>query len=166
MKFIKRLLAFVKFAVIGVIWSYIYLCCTVFLFKSAWDFNYLSRTSWSIISTFWQEGGKIKSGSDYLFIICLLLLIPLWLWGWKKLCRINWVQVIMMPISWNESRKAQKYLKSMSRIKLHNIGASVGAEIKKDFENKLKKQQEDIENSPKASQAIRSQIKSRLADKQ
>ena len=162
MKFLKKILAFIKLAIIGVVWSYAYLCGTVLLFKSVWDFNYLSASNWRVISAFWNEGGRIRSGSDYLFVICLLLLIPLWLWGWRKLYKMSWVQLFILPVTWYQKLEAKNYLKSISRIKINNIGISVGDEIKQDFENKLKQQQSEIENSPKVSQNIRTQINNRL----
>jgi len=165
MKFFKKLWSFIKFCFIGILWSYIYLHITLFIFKTIWDFNYLSRNNWRIISTFWQEGGKIVAGKDYLFIFCLILLIPLWIWGWKKLNHTNFLQVLVKPVEWLQARSAKNYLKEMSRIKLHNIGASVGAEIKQNFENELKKQQNQIENAPKASQSIRHHIKEKLNNK-
>lgn len=162
MKFFKKLMAFLKWAIVGVIWSYFYLLMTMILFKSVWGFNYMSRRSWNVISTFWEQGGRIKSGNDYLFVICLLLLIPLWIWGWKKLYKTNYVALLLIPVLWYQNRSAKKYMKSMSRIKIHNIGISIGDDVKQDFEDKLKRQQTEIEKSPKASQAIRSGVKNRL----
>ena len=163
MKIFKKLLAFLKWAIVGIVWSYIYILATTLLFKSVWGFNYLSRNSWNIISTFWQQGGRIKSGSDYLFILCLLLLIPLWIWGWRKLYKTNFMAVLLIPLTWYQNRSATRYMKSMSRIKLHNIGISIGDDVKQDFENKLKQQQTQIQNSPKASQKIRSELKNKLS---
>lgn len=166
MKFLKKLLIFWKLFIVGVIWSYVYLCGTTLLFKSIWGFNYLSRSNWRIISGFWKSGGTIRSGSDYMFIICLILLIPLWLWGWRKLYKANFINLLLIPVNWYQRRSADNYMKSMSRVKLHNIGISIGADIKQDFENKLQKQKTDIENAPKASQNIRSQLKNRLTEQQ
>ena len=56
-------------------------------------------------------------------------------------------------------------MKSMSRIKIHNIGISIGDDVKQDFENKLKRQQTEIEKAPKASQRIRSGLKNKLKNK-
>lgn len=165
MKFFKKLLAFLKWAIVGIIWTYIYLFITMVLFKSTWGFNYMSRSSWGVISTFWEQGGRIKSGSDYLFVICLILLIPLWIWGWKKLYKANYVAILLVPLLWYQNRSANKYMKSMSRIKIHNIGISIGDDVKQDFENKLKRQQTEIEKAPKASQRIRSGLKNKLKNK-
>lgn len=165
MKFLKKLMAFVKWLIVGVVWSYIYLLGTWFLFKYVWGFNYLSRSSWHVISRYWNEGGRIKTGSDYMFVLCLIMLIPLWLWGWKKLNRTNFVNVILQPFLWVQKRNAEKYMENMSRVKIHNIGISVGDEIKQDFENKIKKQQLEIENSPKSSKNIRNNLKNKLSNK-
>lgn len=162
MKFLKKLLAFIKWITIGVVWSYVYLYGTLLLFKSLWGFNYLSRSSWGVISSFWEQGGKIRTGSDYLFVICIILIIPLWIWGWRKLYKANILALLLAPILWYQKRKADKYIKGMSRIKIHNIGISVGDDIKQDFENKLKQQKEEIEKSPKAVSSIRSDLTNKL----
>ena len=162
MKLFKKLLKLGKILLVGIIWSYVYIQSTLFLFKSVWSFNYLSRAHWKVINTYWNEGGKIITGKDYLFVLCLLLLIPLWLWGWKRLCRTNFLALFLSPITWHQKREADKYLKSMSRIKIHNIGVSTGDDVKQDFENKLKKQQAEIEKTSKTSQTLRSQIKDKL----
>ena len=136
MKLFKKFLALCKCLIVGTIWTYTYLYITLTIFKSAWNFNYLSPQSWSIISTFWNEGGRINTSGDYLFLFSLIILIPLWIWGWIKLYRTNFINVLFLPIAWYQNKKANTYLKEMSRIKLHNIGASIGAEAKQDFENK------------------------------
>lgn len=161
MTLIKNLLALWKFLFVGAVWTYIYLCLTLLLFKSVWGFNYLSPTGWKVLSTFWNEGGKIRTGSDYMFVLCLILLVPLWLWGWRKLHK-NFLNLLMWPVTFYQKRSADKYMKSMSRIKLHNIGVSIGDDVKKDFENRLKQQKMKIENSPRASQSIRKNLKDKL----
>ena len=162
MKLFKKLLKLGKILLVGIIWSYVYISSTLFLFKSVWSFNYLSRTHWKVIKTYWNEGGKIITGKDYLFVLCLLLLLPLWLWGWKRLSRTNFLAILLSPITWHQKREADKYLKSMSHIKIHNIGVSTGEDIKQDFEDKLKKQQAEIESASKTSENIRSTIKDKL----
>ena len=165
MKFLKKLLALTKWLIVGIAWSYIYLLITWFIFKYFWGFNYLSRSNWRVIARYWDEGGRIKNGSDYAFVFCLIILIPLWIWGWKKLNKTNFVTILLQPFLWIQKRNAEKYMKNMSRIKIHNIGISVGEEIKQDFENKIKKQQTEIENDPKASNNIRNNLKNKLSHK-
>lgn len=165
MKFLKKLLAFIKWLIVGIIWSYIYIVCTWLFFKSIWGFNYLSYSNWQIITRYWNEGGRIKTGKDYLFILCLAIFIPLWIWGWKKLNKTNIINILFQPFLWLQKRQAEKYMKNMSHIKIHNIGISIGDEIKQDFENKLKKQQSDITNSPKTSSSIRNNLTNKLSNK-
>jgi hypothetical protein len=163
MKFLKKLFAFSRWLLIGALWSYVYLLSTLLLFKSVWGFNYLSQSSWNLISKFWSAGGKIYSTSDYLFVLCLILLIPVWIWGWKKLYKTSFIGILLSPILWYQKREANNTLKKMSRNKILNIGVSVGDDIKKDFENKLKKQQSDVEKSQNASKSIRNNLKNKLS---
>ena len=165
MKFLKKISKFIKWILIGAIWSYVYLLSTLLLFKKAWGFNYLSRSSWNIISDFWSAGGRIKTGKDYLFIICLILLVPLWLWGWKKLNKINMLSLFLAPVLWYQNKKANAYMDGMSRIKIRNIGLSNGNNIKENFEKKLQQQQEEIKKSSKTSKNIRNNLKTKLTNK-
>lgn len=163
MKALKKILKFLKLITVGVIWSYIYLYGSLLLFKSVWGFNYLSRSSWRLISDFWQSGGKIYSISDYIFVICLILFIPIWIYGWKKLYKTNFVALLISPILWFQNKSANKYLKKLNRIKILNIGISTSDEIIQDFENKLKKQKSAIENTPIASNNLRNNLKNKLS---
>ena len=164
MKTLKKILKFLKWITVGAIWSYIYLYSSLLLFKSVWGFNYLSRSSWHLISDFWQSGGKIYSVSDYIFVICLILFIPVWIYGWKKLYKTNFVALIVSPVLWYQNKSANKYLKKLNRIKILNIGISTSDEIVQDFENKLKKQKSTIENTPIASNKLRNNLKNKLSE--
>lgn len=163
-KFFRRLFSFIRFMIIGSAWTYIYAYITTLLFRSIWNFNYLSAGSWKIIGNFWQQGGAIKKASDYLFIIALLLLVPLWYKGLKKLLKANFVEILFLPVRYFNKRAADKYIGKISRQKIRNIGLSMGADAKQQFENKLKSSQKKIEDSPKVSQNIRGQIKQKLSE--
>jgi hypothetical protein len=162
MRFFKKLFKFLKWIITGAVWTYIYLSGTLILFRSVWGFNYLSQKSWQILSSYWNSGGSISTGKDYLLVLCLIVLIPLWIWGWKKLYKANYVALLLAPLLWYQKREADNSLKAMSRTKIHNIGISIGDDIKQDFENKLQKRQAAATNAPKASQNIRLQLKDKL----
>lgn len=162
MSFFKKLLKLLKFIITGAVWTYIYICGTLMLFKHIWGFNYLSSKSWHVLSTYWNNGGAINTVKDFLLLLCLILLIPLWIKGWRKLYRLNYASFLLSPILWYQKKEADNSLRSMSRIKIRNIGSSIGDDIKQDFENKLKKRQAAVSNEAKSSQNIRLQLKDKL----
>ena len=162
MNIIKKILKLFKWLITGALWSYVYFLCTVSLFVSIWNFNYLSSSSWQVITEYWQKGGVIKTGTDFLFLFALILLIPLWIWGWRKLYQMNILNLFLVPLNWYQKRSADSYMKSMSRIKIHNIGVSLEDDAKQDFDSKIKSREQAIKSDTKASESIRSQIKNKL----
>ena len=164
MSSVKKFFKYLRIIIIGALWTCIYVLCTVSLFISIWGFNYLSAKDWRIISAFWNRGGTIKSGGDYLFLLCLILLVPLWIWGWKKLYRIDFINLLLVPLNWYQKRAADQYMKSMSKIKIHNIGVSIENSAKEEFDSKIKSREQAIQSEAKAAESIRAQIKNKLSD--
>lgn len=74
-----------KFIIVGIVWSYVFIYASVLLTIKLWNFNYLSVSDWGIIDTYWEQGGAIRQPKDYVFFFTLLALIPVWLLGWRYL---------------------------------------------------------------------------------
>lgn len=125
LKFITKSL---KTIIIGILWSYIYLYVINAILIYIWNFSTFSANSWKMLNIFWESGGIIKTGKDYLLITTLLLLIPLWLYGWKKMLKINFLHFFLAPINAYNNYKIRKYGDSGSRIILHNMGTTVKTE--------------------------------------
>ena len=121
---LKKFTKFLKFIVITVIWSAFYIILSSRFMISIWHFDYLSTNNWNVISTFWNTGGSIKGGMDYLFILSLILILPLWYLGLKYFYHINYLNILLFPFVWNNKRMIRKYSENNSRIVLKNIGTS------------------------------------------
>lgn len=117
-----------KASVVGIIWSYIYIFATELLLYYLWNFDYLSPQDWNTINTFWEHGGVIKTWKDYLFILSLLVVIPLWFWGWKYLYRQNYLEILLWPLNAYNRHIINRYGSESKRILLKNIGTSVKVE--------------------------------------
>ena len=162
----KKVLKISKFILIGAVWTYIYLYASLFLMTSAWNFNYLSASDWNIISAYWEQGGSIKQFKDYCFFITLLLIIPVWIMGWKYLYHRNFVAILLAPILWYNNKKLAKYGQAASRIVLKNMGTT-GKKIDpyEFIVNKLKTIKDDMEKKEKTSEVLRESLKERFEDK-
>ena len=117
-----------KASVVGIIWSYIYIFATELLLYYLWNFDYLSPQDWRTINTFWEHGEVIKTWKDYLFILSLLVVIPLWFWGWKYLYRQNYLEILLWPLNAYNRHIINRYGSESKRILLKNIGNSVKVE--------------------------------------
>lgn len=121
---LKKLLRLIRNLIIGTIWSYLYLLIANTVLIHFWNFSTLSHNSWRLLKIFWERGGTIKTGRDYLLLFCLALLIPLWLWGWRKLVKIRYLNFLLAPIRMYNDRIIRKYGASSKRIVLKNLGRS------------------------------------------
>ena len=48
---------------------------------------------------YWNSGGVIKTASDVILIISLILLPFLWLWGYRKSLRVRYLQLLLKPVN-------------------------------------------------------------------
>ena len=121
---IKKIFKFLKALVVGSVWTVIFVYIAENIMIYLWNFDILNTRDWQIINSFWESGGKIKAGKDYIFIIMLLALIPLWFWGWKYFYRVDFIKVLLFPITWYNNRMIKKYGESTKRIVLKNMGTT------------------------------------------
>lgn len=121
---LKKLLRLLKLLIIAALWTWIYVLSADWLMIKAWNFNFLSANDWRTINIFWQNGGIIKESKDYLFLGTLLLIVPLWYWVLRLLCRINWLNLLLAPFIWYNNYIIRKYGADSKRIILKNLGKS------------------------------------------
>ena len=94
---IKKLLKLIRFFVVGIVWSYIFIALAGLSFIYFWNFNIFSASSWQKIDYFWQAGGIIKTYKDYWFLFSLFFLPILWIITWRKVNAFNFLNVIIYP---------------------------------------------------------------------
>lgn len=121
---LKFIFKFIRTFSIGLIWSYLYLLISNTILIYFWNFNVLSSNSWKLVKSFWERGGTIHTGIDYMLLSLLILLIPLWIWGWKRLCKFSYLNILFWPIQAYNNHIIRKYGGSSSRIILRNMGRS------------------------------------------
>lgn len=159
----KKLLKFLKFSLVGIIWSYFFIYASVIFTIQLWNFNYLSLSDWSIISSYWQQGGIIRQPKDYGFFFTLLALIPLWLFGWRYFYKKSFIAVLLAPIVWYNNKMITKYGSNSSRIILKNLGStSKKLDPKELIENKLKRVKHTMEEQEKTADTLREQLREKI----
>lgn len=147
----KKFTKMLKVLVVGSIWT----CFFVFLANLAmvklWSFSIISLNDWRIIGNFWDGGGKIKTGRDFLFLFSLLLIIPLWLWGWVRAMKLNYLELLLAPLEKYNSWVISKYGED-SRVVLKNLGTTIKKESAEDIlAQRLKEKEEEIDQEKETS---------------
>ena len=83
-----------------------------------WNFNLFSAHSWKTIGYFWEAGGVIKKAKDYLFLFMLLCVPWFWIWGWRLLTRVNYLNILLFPVNaYNRYIILKSSQKSIEEIK-------------------------------------------------
>lgn len=136
----KKLSKLFKLIIVGLLWTYILLCGAEWAMMKLWRFDILDFKSLQIIADWWNHGGTIKTGRDFLFLASIILVVIIWLWGWKRAYLINFKNVIIAPFEWLNRQMLKKYSQG-ERIVIKNIGLK---EEKQSEEDIIKEQLKDI----------------------
>lgn len=158
----KSIFRFIRFVIIGFAWSYLFIFCANFLMYGLWNFNILSARSWQTITAFWQSGGVIKTGKDYIFLIMLFSLPIIWIFGWRYFNRISYKDILLWPINAYNRRIIRKYGHDSSRIVLKNMKSSqkMIEDIKNELESIKPEKAKEVQNiRQQINQVISSEIK-------
>ena len=149
-----KILRFLRNTLIFIGWTYFFIAFSNALIDLIWRFDFLSQKSWNILSTFWNNGGILKTTSDVLLITSLFLLPILWFVGFILVKRFNYLKIFLFPFNLLCSPFRKNFSAEPKRIVLKNLKSSqqTTEDIKAEIEAAAKpKKSQEAEN-------IRSQI--------
>lgn len=146
-----------KITLVGIIWSYIFIYCSNVLFSYLWGFNLLSPQSWKKIADYWNQGGAIREGKDYVFLLMIFLLVPFWIIGWKKLYRIDYIRIVISPFTLYNHFVINRCCRNGGRIALKNVGKTKKVKLE------IKERKEAVKPHPEQdADRIRQAVKNKL----
>lgn len=121
---LRKIFRLIRNLLIGALWTYVFLFLISMTFLLIWNFNFFSARSWQTITAFWQAGGTIKTGSDYVFLLALISVPFIWIWGLGRLIRVNYLNILLWPVMAYNRRIINKYGHESCRIILKNLKSS------------------------------------------
>lgn len=153
----KKLLRLIRNLLVLFGWTCIFSVISNTLITLVWNFNFLSVHSWQILSTFWNQGGVIKTSSDILLVSSLILLPFLWLIGFILALKLNYISIFLSPFGFFSRLFGGKDVGS-ERIVIKNLksGRQVVEEIKAEIESLKPEKSKEAGN-------IRSEITKKLS---
>lgn len=157
---LKKLLKLIRLFVIAIVWTYCYLLISNTILIYFWNFSTLSPNSWQLLKVFWEKGGIIKTGQDYLLLFSLLMLTPLWFWGFIRLLKLKYFDILFAPIRIYNDRIIRKYGADSKRFVLKNMGRSKLLKDEIDIKSQSKTQVKTDEEVNKIRIAISEKINS------
>ena len=120
----KKLGHYFRLLLVLIGWTSLYLWVVNLVMIYFWHFNIFEKRYWLVINDFWNAGGVIDQFSEYMFLLMLILIIPLWILGFKKASHISYTRLIFFPIFWYNDYISKKYASAPEHIVLKNIGSS------------------------------------------
>ena len=120
----KKIYKIFRTFLIGAVWTYFFLTVANYIMFSLWNFNFMSARSWQVLNKFFETDWALKTKADYFFLLMLFILPFLWVWGWIKVLKINYLNILLYPINAYNRYIINKYGHDSSRIVLKNIKSS------------------------------------------
>ena len=117
----RIILKLIKIFTIGIIWTYIFAISSNAIMIILWNFSIFSASDWHKINAFWTSGGIIKDTKDYFFLFSIVCLLPLWLYLYTKLCKLNYLNILIFPIIIYNKIIINRYGNDSKRIILKNM---------------------------------------------
>lgn len=118
----KIIFAISRFFFIFFIWTIGYFFWLQRLMLNMWGFNPLAKMHWNYIWREWQRGWVIQSTREWLFIIAIFAMIPVWLTGCAILSTVPWMKwfklILIFPVRLIRSRMKKKLEKNAARPKV------------------------------------------------
>lgn len=87
----KRVLNYIRVLLTGGVWGFVYFWIFVPIISRFFSFEFLSLQAWQdkwhdFIDYKWL----VNTGFDFALLMAMALWIPMWVFGWWLLCKINW----------------------------------------------------------------------------
>ena len=120
----KKIYKIFRTFLIGVVWTYLFLVVANYIIFQLWNFNFMSARSWQILNNFFDTDWALKTKADYIFLLMLFALPFLWVLGWIKALKIDYLSILLYPINAYNHYIINKYGHDSSRIVLKNIKSS------------------------------------------
>lgn len=80
---------------VGAVWSLIILGWWFPTFmKINWNFNPYSKQNWAYIKEEFQNGWVLNSASDWFWLLSMILILPIWIIGWRLCLRVEWKKML------------------------------------------------------------------------
>lgn len=157
---IKKILKFFKFFVVGVVWTPAFLYLARWLMIWIWQFDIFYKKQWVVMAGFWNNNGVIIGFSDYMLFTALLVLILLWILGWRFFYKADYLKILMIPVNYIANYEIKKYEKEDKHVTFKNIAIAEKMTIEDVIQERIQKEK-DKEHIKEADQ-LRKKISEKI----
>ena len=141
---IKKLGRLIKFVLLSFVWTIVFLNISRLLIYYIWKFNVLNPKQWNMIGQYWNNHGVISGFSDISFFIVLILSIVIWIWGIRKVNKINYFKLFIKPLEYIANREIKKYENVDTHVVIKNISVGEKLTIEDVIKDRIKKEKASV----------------------
>ncbi len=156
---LKKISKLTKCLFVGAMWTSAFLYIARLLMIYIWKFDIFYAKQWSVVKGFWNNNGVIEGAADYTFFLSLLLIAVIWMVGWVKLYRLDYVKLLLAPLNYFANRNIKKYEEADTHVVIKNIKVGEKITVEDIIQDRIK--QEKTENV-KESDAIRRSLSEKI----
>lgn len=141
---IKKIGRLIKFVLLSLIWTIVFLNVSRLLIYYIWKFNILNTKQWSMIVQYWNNNGVISGFSDISFFIVLILTLVIWIWGIRKVNKINYLKLFIKPLEYIANREIKKYENVDTHVVIKNISVGEKLTIEDVIKDRIKQEKANV----------------------
>ena len=105
---IKKIFHLLCCILVGLLWSCILGAVFWQILRVFFHIDMLSIKTYSVMSDYWNNGGIFR-GKDLLIFFIIFLYFPLCLYGWNKIRKYKFSNLIIVPLNWFFNRGLDNY---------------------------------------------------------
>ena len=159
----KKLLKFIKFVLVGGVWSILWLTLMQKVMIFIWNFNFFSKAQWHMVASFWNANGTIKGLSDYMLFLTLFLVVLGWFLGLKYFYKVGYGKLLLRPFEYFSGKQIEKYRQENKHVVIKNL--VVGEKVALDDLINEKIKEEDKQQKTKESETLRQNITQKIIER-
>jgi len=159
----KKIGLFLKFLIVGVLWSTLWCVITQQIVFKIWNFDYLSPNQWRVIKAFWEKNGVIRGVSDYMLFLTLIVILVVWYFGFKKLYHVQYGKFLLKPFESFSKRQITKYENESKHVVIKNLVVGEKMSLEDLIQQKIDAEQ-SANAGPKESEVLRQNISKKITE--
>jgi hypothetical protein len=97
-----------------------------------------------MIVQYWNNNGVISGFSDISFFIVLILTLVIWIWGIRKVNKINYLKLFIKPLEYIANREIKKYENVDTHVVIKNISVGEKLTIEDVIKDRIKQEKANV----------------------
>lgn len=114
-----------------------------------------------VVKGFWNRNGVIAGSSDYMLLLTMFILLLIWVWGWHRLCKVNYIKLMLKPINYLADYGLKKYEAEDKHVTIKNLKVGEKITVEDVIQARIK---QEGNNQSKEAESLRKSISEKITN--